>query len=91
MTVHVIRCRGCRLLFTPQPRALPHWLRALAVSLPVVLIGAVAAAQRPECLLICVLGMAMWAIAIRLHHEPCPHCHSLRTSPRRIPYLTVVR
>ena len=50
-----------------------------------------AAWQRMDYLLISGLGVAMWLMARYLLREPCPHCHSLRTRNRRIPYLTVVR
>lgn len=90
MTVLIARCRMCQSSFSPQ-RARWAATRAALVGLPFVLGGAVAAWQRMDYLLISGLGVGMWLMARYLLREPCPHCHSLRTRNRRIPYLTVVR
>jgi len=61
------------------------------VSLPFVLGGALAAWHRLDYLLVSVLGVAMWVMATFILRERCPHCQSLRTRNRRIPYMTIVR
>ena len=91
MSVHIARCRMCGHCFRPTPRALTAGVRAAVVGLPLVLGGAVAAWQRPDFLVISILGVAMWMMATYVLREPCPHCHSLRTRHRRIRYLTLVR
>lgn len=81
----------CGHCFKPTPRARTAGVRAAVVGLPFVLGGAVAAWQRPDFLLVSILGVAIWMMATYLLREPCPHCHSLRTRSRRIRYLTLVR
>lgn len=91
MTVLIARCRGCQRCFKPERGVPSRVVRALLIGLPFIVGGAAAALQRPDFLLVSALGVAMWLMAAYLLRQPCPHCHSLRTSHQRIPYLTIVR
>lgn len=91
MSVVVGRCRVCTRSFPLERSRSGSWLRASLVALPFLVLGGAAALRRPDFLVLAGLGVAVLLLARALMREPCPHCHSLRTRPRRIRYLTVVR